>query len=123
MIDLTDLQQNTLRLVGAHQKGNEITGKEIANTIGLKPRSTGKEGADMRSIINALRRKGYPICANGNGYFWPGSRAEIEEYIASLEGRIRKEQEALTGTRQGLAAWDESPASRIPPLPLDVIEV
>lgn len=123
MIDLTQLQENTLRTIGTHRKGNEITGKEIANMIGLRPRDTGKEGADMRSIINALRRKGYPICANGNGYFWPADRGEIMEYIESLEGRIRKEQEALAGTRQGLAAWDTTPELRTPPAPMDLIEV
>jgi hypothetical protein len=110
-------------VIGAHQKGNEVTGKDIANMIGLWPRSSGKDGADMRSIINALRRKGYPICANGNGYFWPKDRTEIEEYAESLRGRIRKEQEALYGIAEGLDAWDHEPSRRNPPPPLDLIEV
>jgi len=120
---LTDLQYAALQVIGTHQKGNEITGKDIANMIGLKPRSTGKEGADMRSIINALRRKGYPICANGSGYYWPKETTEIKDYIESLEGRIQKEKEALAGTMMGLEEWEANPESRTPPPPLDLIEV
>lgn len=103
---LTEYQSRTLDVIQCSKKGNEVTGKEVANRIGLVPRDTGKEGADFRSIVNALRRKGYPICANGKGYYYPETKAEVEEYAASLEGRIRKEQEALDGIRIGIAAWE-----------------
>lgn len=98
-----------MQVVRAHWKGNEITGKAIANAIGLRQRSTGKEGADMRSVINACRKKGLPICANGKGYYWPRNRQEITEYIHSLEGRIRKEEEALNGMKTALDTWEQTP--------------
>ena len=41
-----------------------LTAKQITHIIGLKE-DFSKEGANMRSIIHALRVKGYPICANG----------------------------------------------------------
>lgn len=95
--NLTELQTSALNFIQCRYKGNEITGKNIANKIGLRPRGTGKDGADMRSIINALRKKGYPICANTKGYYYPTSKQEIYEYVESLRARIRKEQEALDG--------------------------
>ena len=96
---LTEFQQLTLGLVQQRDKDHAITGAIIANTIGLKPRKDGKAGADMRSIIHALRVKGYPICATGAGYWWPRSEAELSAYIASFEGRVRDQESALKGLK------------------------
>lgn len=97
MQPLTTTEQLLLLEVSRHSHGNEITGAKIANAIGLKPRSTGKQGADLRSIINAVRRKGYPVCANGKGYFWPTNQDEIMDYQESLQKRLDKIQEAYDG--------------------------
>jgi len=105
--NLTELQKSALNFVRFHYRGNEITGRDIAMQIGLRPRDTGKEGADLRSIINALRKRGYPVCANGKGYFYPKSKKEICEYVESLRGRIKKEQEALDGLIQCLSQLEE----------------
>ena len=106
-IGLTELQAKTLDLVMTRRKGSEIANRDIANAIGLKPRPTSQEGADMRSIINALRRKGYPVIANGRGYYYPSSEVEVEEYIRSLANRMHIEQEALDGIRAGFEDWKE----------------
>lgn len=53
----------------------------------------------MRSIINALRVKGYPICANGIGYYWPATPKELDDFIASFQGRINDQQKACSGMR------------------------
>lgn len=123
MTDLTEPQKAALTLIAAHSKGNEITGKNIANAIGLRQRESGKEGSDLRAIVNALRRKGYPICANGTGYYYPRSRKEIEEYVDSLQGRILKMTEAHDGMRSGLAGWDTRPEVRELPTQQTLIEV
>lgn len=101
-ITMTELQQSTLKVIEAHSKGDEITGKEVAMKIGLRPRDTGKEGADMRSVIHALRVKGYLICANTKGYFYATDINEAQETIESLEGRVKKQYEAIYGMRQGI---------------------
>lgn len=114
MIDLTDTQRAALEMISIQRKGSEMTGRNVANAIGLRQRESGKEGADMRAVINALRRKGYPICANGKGYYYPNSREEIEEYMESLAGRIEKEKEALDGMSAALPIWDSTPEVREP---------
>jgi hypothetical protein len=96
---LTSLQEQAWILIQHSRKGSEITGKSIANAIGLKPRSSGKDGADMRSIIHALRVKGYPICANGKGYYTANGILEVDEYADSLEARINDMETALDGIR------------------------
>ena len=99
MNGLTPLQEATLRTLKPCGKSNPITGTKIANAIGLKQRRSGKEGADMRSIIHALRMKGYPICATGAGYWWPKTRTELSSYIVSFEMRVVKQEEALKGLK------------------------
>lgn len=100
MKKLTQLQRDTLDVIIRHPKSNPITGKNVANRIGLKERDTGKEGADMRSIINALRKKGYPICAGGRGYYYADHWSEVIEYAQSLKGRIEKMEESVAGLRE-----------------------
>ena len=101
MTNLTDLQRNALDLITMHPHSRPITGTEVANRIGLKPRSSGKEGADMRSVIHALRVKGYPICASGRGYWYPASGDELKAYIESLEARANDQLEAVEGLKLG----------------------
>ena len=96
MSKLTFLQEETLRIVKGIKKRNPITAGRLAFSIRLKENPT-KEGANMRSIIHALRVKGYPICANGRGYYYAENSLELSEYIAALIGKIVKMQEACDG--------------------------
>lgn len=98
---LTAYQQSALDIILQHGRGNPIRGKDVANAIGLKPRSTGKEGADMRSIINALRVKGWPVCASGKGYYWPASQEELSAYVASFRARLADQSKAIAGMEFG----------------------
>lgn len=100
MKNLTPYQTDILRLIKQATKEDPITGKEGALRIGLRPRSTGKEGADMRSVIHALRVKGYPVCASGKGYYYAKTFTELSEFISSLNGRINKIEEAVAGLQQ-----------------------
>ncbi len=99
--DLTEIQRKTLVEISHCTKASKLTGKQIANKIGLKERKSGKEGADMRSVINALRGKGFPICADGEGYFWPQTSQELSQFVSSLQGRIDKQQLACDGLKKG----------------------
>lgn len=121
MNGLTELQRAALDTITDHGAANPITGKSIAGIIGLKERKSGKEGADLRSIVHALRVKGYPICATGAGYWWPKTREEADAYIASFQGRIDDQQIALDGMRTGLglipAGKRQIMATTGPPVP------
>lgn len=99
--ELTQLQTDALREIRMRSKDDPITGKKVAELIGLKPRKSGKEGADMRAIIHALRIKGYPICATGSGYWWPRSSTELIGYVNALEERALTIMKAVTAMR-----WD-----------------
>lgn len=124
MNPLTTTEQLLLMEVGKHSKGNEITGAKIANAIGLKQRQTGKEGADLRSLINSVRRKGYPVCANGKGYYWPANQTEIMDYQESLQNRLEKIKEAYDGIDLALeVSRRQPPLGMIEQLYKDVREV
>jgi len=108
--NLNNIESLTIKVIRQHWGGNEITGKTLAHTIGLKQRDSGKEGADIRSIINSIRRKGIPVCANGKGYYYPRNLEEIHKYKKSLEGRLRKAREALEGIELSLGTWERNPS-------------
>ena len=99
MKDLTYIQKKVLEIVSQHPRYSPITGKQVADKIGLKDRDSGKEGADMRSVIHALRIKGYPICANGKGYWYARTAEELSKYIFGFQGRVDKEQAAIDGLK------------------------
>jgi len=109
---LTTLQQKTLKIITEHGSENPITGLQISRMIDLPARKSGMKGADMRSIISALRVKGIPICANGKGYFWPKNQGETEDYIGSLQARIDQQQEALEGISSGINKSGKRPVNR-----------
>ena len=96
MDGLTSLQELTMAVLSRTSNGNEITGRRLAREVKLSSKGY-KQGADMRSIINALRIKGKPICANSNGYFLARNKKELDEYIESLDGRIEQMERARDG--------------------------
>ena len=106
MLNLTELQQRTLDVLKDVKKISPITAGRLAFSIHLKENPR-KEGANMRSIIHALRVKGYPICANGNGYYYAQTSTELSEYIVSLNSRIDKLQEASNGLNRSFGMVKE----------------
>ena len=100
MIGLTDLQRGALELITMHSIARPITGTEISSRIGLK-NSRSREGADLRSVIHALRVKGYPVCASGSGYWYPADGSELKEYITGLEARANELLVAADGLKLG----------------------
>jgi len=98
---LTYYQDQALKIIALHDKSNPITGLAITKQLNLKERDSGKEGADIRAIINALRCKGYPICAQSGGYYYARLNKELSEFVTSFQGRINKQQEALEGMQGG----------------------
>lgn len=112
MADLTSFQTLTLAQVYAHHKGGEITGRKLAASIGLVNKNKQRVGADMRAVINALRTKGYPICANGKGYYWAASPGELREFTESFERRIEDQYKAMRGMK-----------ANTPYTPIEIIEI
>lgn len=99
--NLTYYQEQSLKAILRHSKHNPITGLAITKKIHIKERDSGKEGADIRAIINALRSKGYPICATGQGYYYARTGPELSEFISSFQARIDKQRKALDGLNAG----------------------
>ena len=68
-----------------------IHGKQLRDELGLK------RDSEIRAVVNALRREGYPICANKDGYWLSNNPAEVLETIHSLEHRMVGIAEAAEG--------------------------
>lgn len=67
-------------------RDNAITAGKLAELSGCSPR-------DVSRSIEALRRRGVPICASCNeprGYFLAADTQELQQYISALDGRIKE---------------------------------
>ncbi len=97
---LTDNQQKVLRILLADTNADAtITGLNLAKRVGFL-RKQGEDQGGMRGVIHALRVKGFPICANGRGYFYARSDEELSKFIFKLQGRVDKQQEAVFGLKE-----------------------
>lgn len=99
-MDLTLTQQKILKILIADTTAKKpISNLNLSKRIGLKDRRNSMEGRDMRSIIHALRVKGFPICANGLGYFYARTDGELSKFIVAIQDRIIEQEKALKGLK------------------------
>jgi len=63
-------------------RGNAKKRRELLAATGLRDRA-------FRHGVEALRRSGTVICANGRGYFLPATVGEVLDFIAQEEHRAR----------------------------------
>lgn len=97
---LTSYQQQALKiLISDTTESATISGTNLAKRIGLKQKN-GVEGANMRSIIHSLRVKGFPVCANGRGYFYAKTDEQLSKFIVKLQARVISQEEALKGLKE-----------------------
>jgi hypothetical protein len=91
---ITELQAMVFELIRYRFKQNPITGKEILRHIRVKGTGREKKGANLRSVINTLRDKGFAICAGSKGYYYPMNTGELDEYVDDFQSRIDQQQQA-----------------------------
>lgn len=96
---LTENQQKVLRILIADTNDKStITGANLTKRIGLYLRQ-GDERGGMRSVIHALRVKGFPVCATSRGYFYAKTDLELGKFISKLQGRVEAQQKAIDGLK------------------------
>ena len=81
-----------------------VTGQELVDRIGMTGSNTGQK---MREIIHDLRVSGWPICANGYGYFY-GNESDVDKFIEEFKNRIASQREAIDGMMKGRALKENS---------------
>lgn len=59
-------------------------------------------GPELRTVINAERGKGYPICSTDKGYFYAENKEELQRTIRQLQSRIKKIAHAERGLTKAL---------------------
>lgn len=75
-------------MLNAYGKDNALTAPELNNW---------GRGVTIRSMVNALRSEGYPICSGRKGYYYAQDRDEIKQTLNNLESRISSMREACVG--------------------------
>lgn len=59
-------------------------------------------GPELRTVINAERGKGFPICSTDKGYFYAETEEELQRTIRQLQSRIKKIAHAERGLIKAL---------------------
>jgi len=108
---LTETQSRVLGIIAERSKDHPVTGAQLSRLAGMTEKLE-KMGANLRSVVNTLRDKGYPICAGGDGYYYPQSPEELTEYILSFNKRIEKQQMARDSLVERCANWISSLAMK-----------
>lgn len=79
-------------------QSNAVISKELELKFGVKNR-------EVRLIVNSLRNDGYPICSNGNGYYYARDETEVLKAICNLNRRIIGIALAKNGLTKSLIAF------------------
>jgi biotin operon repressor len=101
---LTETQHKVLTMIKGRPKNHPITGHELMTFLDIRDKD-GKEGANLRAVVNALRDKGYPVCAGGRRYYYPQTPDELQEYVDSFQNRIDQQQQACDNLKEKLINW------------------
>jgi len=101
---LTETQSRVLGIIAERSKDHPVTGAQLSRLAGMTEKLE-KMGANLRSVVNTLRDKGYPICAGGDGYYYPQSPEELASYIESFNKRIVQQQNARDALADRLMGW------------------
>jgi hypothetical protein len=101
---LTETQNKVLGLISSKDKEHPITSYQLSRQAAIEDKDH-KIGANLRSVVNALRDKGYPICASNEGYYYPQRPEELADYIQSFNKRIEQQQNARDALANRLMGW------------------
>lgn len=96
-------------------KGTAITGRELAQLLGLTAR-------DITAAVERERKDGSPICASTDadapGYYLPADREELNSYICALAHRVLEMRKTLDALNESYKKIYE-----LPPIEADADEV
>lgn len=82
------------------------TGEENAISLVELCRITGLENRTLRAAIERERQNGAVICSSVNGYSYPETRSELQEYVHRERARSRSITRSLRGAERTLKEWD-----------------
>jgi regulator of replication initiation timing len=105
---LTAFEKEILKIVKL--AGKSITAEKILEKLNWVHLSTGEKIGDgqIREVINILRDKGFPVCANSFGYYEPCDKKDLSDYISRFEARICEQQKAVDNLKQSLIDWERN---------------
>lgn len=80
---------------------NIVSSRELETAFQIR-------GPELRTVINAERGKGFPICSTDKGYFYAETEEELQRTIRQLRSRIKKIAHAERGLTKALEQFSDS---------------
>lgn len=72
-----------------------VSGRELEQVLGIS-------AADLRKLVNRMRRKGIPIASDQHGYYYAATAGEVYSTIRQLRGMVNGLEAAIQGLEQAL---------------------
>lgn len=93
-------KQDLQREIMCHLRAGYTTEDEAINAreLGELYNLTKRE---IRMVVTALRKEGYPICSSNNGYWYGKNEKDVDKTVKRLEAQIANMQEAVDGLLKG----------------------
>lgn len=82
------------------------TGEGNAISLAELCRITGMENRTLRAAIERERQNGAVICSSVNGYFFPDTLSELQEYVHRERSRSCSITRSLRAAEKTLKEWN-----------------
>lgn len=66
-----------------------IPASKIVGWMKIRNVQTNVSVRAIQEAVHELRKMGYPICANGRGYYWPADAEELNDFVKKMKKRTK----------------------------------
>jgi hypothetical protein len=84
-------------------KANQISAGKIAEMLNLKQEDT--HIAPRTLILEAIKKFNVPVAGSSKGYYLITDKEELEEYMHSIDGRIKKMKERKSTVKKAFEKY------------------
>ena len=88
-------------------EANAVTSRELERIFHLR-------GAELRKMVNRLRRKGIPLCSDAQGYYYAETEEELNHTVRQLLSRSREIAAAAVGMMKALPQYRDDGQLSLP---------
>ena len=101
-----DELEKVKKLLEKHQgKGNSISAGDIEQILGYPTEDTHVKGRKL--VKRCAKKYGIPVSGDTSGYFIMTTQAELDEYKANLQSRVKKIQDREELMEKNFREWNK----------------
>lgn len=96
----TEIHEYVLASAERGTSEKPIPASKIVKWMKMRNLNTRASVRAIQDAVHELRKEGYPICANGRGYYWPADADELNDFVKKMQKRARAIHVATAGLKK-----------------------